>query len=79
MNLKILSDLIKEKGRLQVSYDPSGSGMGYYWCATLGGEWPFCNADTLENSITVLISEHLRLKKETLQRQIKEIDESSNL
>lgn len=74
-----LERLVKQKGRLQISHDEGGSGMAYYWCATLGGEWPYCHASTLEGSLRVLVSEHLRLEREALQKRINEIDGSASL
>jgi hypothetical protein len=74
-----LERLVKQKGRLQISHDEGGSGMAYYWCATLGDEWPYCHASTLEGSLRVLVSEHLRLEREALQKRINEIDGSASL
>jgi hypothetical protein len=79
MNLKRLEELIKSKGRLRVSHNESGSGMGYYWCATLGDEWPYCSSGTLIGAIEDLISEHNRLEKEALQKRINEIEQLSQL
>ena len=71
--------LIKQKGRLQISHDEGGGGMGYYFCATVGGEWPFCSSSTPEGALRVLVSEHLRLEREALQKRITEIDGSASL
>jgi len=71
--------LIKQKGHLQLSYDAGGGGMGYYFCATLNNEWPYCSESTPEGAIRVLISEHARLEREALQKRIAEIDGSANL
>lgn len=76
--LELLEDLIKKKGALSVGYG-SGSGMGLYWTASLGREWPYCSGSTLEGSLKVLVSEHLRLEKEETQKRINEIDASAGL
>lgn len=79
MNTNELGRLIKLKGRLQVSHDEGGGGMGYYWCATLGGDWPYCSHSTLDGALNVLVSEHLRIERETLQKRINDIDASASL
>lgn len=79
MNLESLENLIKEKGRLSVHYDAGGGGVGLYWSADINRRWPYCSGSTLEDALYVLVSEHNRLKKEALQKQINAIDESSNL
>lgn len=70
--------LIKKHGSLRVTHDPGGSGMGYYYTASVS-EWPCCSSSSLVGSLTVLVKEHLRLEKEALQKRINEIDESSAL
>jgi len=74
-----LQHLIKRKGSLRISHDEGGGGMGYYFCATLRDEWPYCHGSTPERALRVLVSEHLRLEREALQKRINEIDASSGL
>jgi len=74
-----LDKLVKAKGELNVSYEAGGGGMGLYWCATVGREWPFCSGGTLEGALKNLVSEHTRLEREALQKRITEIDASAQL
>lgn len=76
---KRLESLIKTKGSLRITHNESGEGMAYYFCATVGDAWPFCHGSTAECAIKNLLAEHLRLKREALQKSIREIDESANL
>lgn len=73
-----LERLIKEKGQLDVTHT-NGGGVGLYWSSTIGGEWPYCGGGTLEGALRTLVSEHLRLEREELQKRIKAIDESAGL
>ncbi len=74
-----LEELIKTKGRLEVSHDEGGGGMGLYWCATVGGEWPYCHGETFDDALADLLSEHRRLEREALQERINAIDGAAQL
>lgn len=73
-----LERLIKAKGSLDLG-TTDGGGMGYKWCATLGGEWPYCYGFTIEGALKSLVSEHIRIEREQLQKRINEIDASAAL
>lgn len=73
-----LERLIKEKGQLEVTHT-NGGGVGLYWSATIGTQWPYCHGGTLEGALKTLVSEHLRLEREELQKRINAIDESAGL
>ena len=74
-----VASLIKQKGPMRVAYDEGGGGMGFCYCATIAGKWPYCHHSTLEGALRVLVSEHLRLEREALQKRITEIDNSAAL
>lgn len=74
-----LERLVKEKGSLNVTYEPGGGGMGYYWSATINNKWPFCGGSTLVYALESVVHEHQRLEREELQKRINAIDESESL
>lgn len=73
-----LERLIENKGSLCV-VKSNGSGMGLYWSASVGGNWPFCAGGTLEQALDQLVFRHAQLEREALQAQINAIDASANL
>lgn len=73
-----LERLVKQNGQLKITHT-NGGGMGLHWCATVGGDWPYCHGETLEGSLKELVSEHLRLERESHAKRINEIDECANL
>lgn len=56
---------------IRISYDEGGGGIGLHYMVT-DGEWPYCSGGTLLGAITNFNSEHLRLKRERLQKELKE-------
>jgi len=82
MDAKLLSELeslVKAKGSLRISYSSDDGGMGTNWCATIGGEWPYCHGESIEGLLKMVVSEHRRLEREQLQKRLNEIDASANL
>lgn len=77
--LETLTKLIETEGRLQVWHEPGGSGMGYYFGATIGKDWPYGYASNVEGAIMACVSARLRIKRDEAQRLINEIDASSKL
>lgn len=76
---RAVENLVKRHGSLSVSHDAGGSGMGLFFCSSVGGKWPFCSGETLADALTQLASEHARIEREALERRITEIDASANL
>jgi len=59
-----LEELVKRKGTLDLMYNRGGSGMGFYWSASVGHAWPYCHASTAEGAIRELLQRHAELARE---------------
>lgn len=72
--LSYLENLIKEKGKLEVSYY-RGYGVSLNWSASIGGKWPHSHGDTFEGALKDLVHTYKQIEREQLMMaRLKDLD-----